>query len=87
MQEGLQRWAEALSVFFFFLILSAVLRLHGYALAFSSCHERGLLWLQFSGFLMRWRLLLQSVDSRLQGFSSCSTQTLEYRLSGSSLWA
>ena len=37
--------------------------------------------LQCMGFSLRWLLLLESTGSRFTGFTSCSTQALEYKLS------
>ena len=51
-----------LIIFFFFL---ALLGLCFYTLARSSFGEQGLLWLQRSGFLWWWLLLLQSTGSRV----------------------
>ena len=36
--------------------------------------------LQHTGFSLRWLLLLQSMGSRREGFSSCASQALECRL-------
>ena len=72
---------------FFFLInlciylFLAVLGLRCCAWAFSSCGERGLLFLWCAGFSLRWLLLLQSMGSRRAGFSSCGSWALEHRLS------
>ena len=50
--------------------------------------ESGGCLLQCPGFLLRWRLLLQSTNSRRTGFSSCSLWALECRLSncGTQAW-
>ena len=88
MEEGLQRWAEALSVFFFFFNSCGCAESSWLCMAFSSCHECGAtLWLRFSGFSVRWHLLSQSLDSRRKGFSNCIIQALEYRLSSCSTGA
>ena len=42
--------------------------------AFSSCGERGLLFVAVHGLLVEWLLLLRSTGSRRAGFSSCSTR-------------
>ena len=49
------------------------------ARAFSSCGERGLLFV--AGFSLWWLLLLQSTGSRHTGFSSCGLWALEHKLS------
>ena len=67
--------------FLFFLFL-AVLGLRCCVRAFSSCGERGLLFVVVRpGLSLRWLLLLLSTGSRRMGFSSCSLQALEHRLS------
>ena len=48
---------------------------------FSSCGDRGLLFAAVSGLLVAVLLLLQSMGSRCEGFSSCGTRALECRLS------
>ena len=48
--------------------------------AFSSCSERGLLFVMVTGFSLQWLLLLWSTGSRHMGFSSCGTRALEPRL-------
>ena len=62
------------------------------AWAFSSCSERGLLFVAVrrlliapashcGGFSLRWLLLLKSTGSRRPGFRSCGSRALEHRLS------
>ena len=53
----------------------AALGLCCYAGAFSSCGERGLLFVAVLGLL-----LLRSMGSRLTGFSSCGSRALEHSL-------
>ena len=68
-----------LNSFFFFLIdlfiylFLAALGLCCCVRAFSSCGERGLLFVAVRGLLTRWLLLLRSTGSRHAGFSSCGT--------------
>ena len=62
--------------FKFFNLFLAVLGLHCYTWAFSSCGERGLLFVAVRGLLIGWLLLLQSTGSRRKGFSSCSVCAL-----------
>ena len=51
--------------------------------AFSSCSERGLLFVVLhAGFSLRWLLILWSTGSRYTGFSSCGSWAVERRLSG-----
>ena len=54
---------------------------------FSSCGERGLLFIAVRGFLIRWLLLLHSTGSRRVGFSSCGIQTQQLWLMGSRVQA
>ena len=61
-------------LFLFKNLLLAQLGLHCCAQAFSSCSERGLIWLRCAGFLLCWLPLLWSMDSRCAGFSSCCAQ-------------
>ena len=58
---------------FFFNLFLAALGLHSCAWAFSSCGERGLLFV-----VVWWLLLLQNMDPRRAGFSSCSTRALQH---------
>ena len=51
----------------------AVLGLHCCARVFSSCGERGLLFVEVRGLPIGWLLLLQSMGPRGTGFSSCGT--------------
>ena len=54
--------------FFFFLkLFLAVLGLHCCTRAFSSCGERGLLFVRCADFSLRWLLLLRSMGSRRAG--------------------
>ena len=59
----------------------AVLGRHCCARAFSSCGERGLLFVAVRGLLIAVASLLWSTGSRHAGFSSCGSQALERRLS------
>ena len=54
--------------------------MHGQA--FFSCGKQGLLFLQYSDFLMQWLLLLQSTNSRHTG-----TEVVAHGLSSCDLWA
>ena len=65
----------------FTYLFSAALGLRCCAWAFSSCGERGLLFVWCVGFSLRWLLLLRSTGSRRMGFSSCGSWALERRLS------
>ena len=60
--------------------LAAVLDLHCSAQTFSSCGERGLLYLQCVDFSLWWLLLLQSTDPRHLGFSSRCTVSVALQL-------
>ena len=51
------------------------------ARAFSSCSERGLLFVVVCGLLTAVASPLQSMGSRRVGFSSCGSRALEHRLS------
>lgn len=64
---------------------SAVLRLHCHARAFSAVASRGcpLPFAVLRGFRLWWPLLLQSVGSRLVGFSRCSTWSQCFCCAGS----
>ena len=71
-----------LSFFFFYLSIfgcigSSLLRA-GFSLVVAS---GGYSLLRRAGFPLRWLLLLWSTGSRCAGFSSCSSQALECRLS------
>ena len=79
-----QNWARC---FLFFNLFLAVLGLHCCLWAFSSCGERGLLFLRRMGFSLWWLFVLRSTGSRLTGFSSCGSQVLECRLSSCGTWA
>ena len=57
----------------------AVLGLHCWARAFSSCGSGVYSLLRCAGFSLRWPLLLRSTGSRHVGFSSCGTQALLLR--------
>ena len=59
---------------FFLITFWAALGLCCFAWTFSSCWERGLLFVWSTDFSLQWLLLLWSTDSRLVGFSSCSAQ-------------
>ena len=48
---------------------------------FSSCGERGLLFVAVCGLLIAVAFLLRSTGSRRAGFSSCGSWALERRLS------
>ena len=65
---------------FIYLFLAA-LGLHCCVRAFSSCASGGYSLLQCVGFSLWWLLLLRSAGSRRAGFSSCTTRSLEHRLS------
>ena len=54
---------------------------------FSSCGERGLLFIAERGLLIGWLLLLQSTDSRRAGFSSCGIRAQQLWLAGSRVQA
>ena len=71
------------SLFFneFISLFLAVLGLR--CCAFSSCGERGLLFVAVRGLLIGWLLLLQSMGSRRVGFRSCGTRGQELCLAGS----
>ena len=58
---------------FIFYLFLAVLGLRCCVRAFSSCGERGLLFVVVL-FSLRWLLLLRSTGSRRAGFSSCGSQ-------------
>ena len=60
--------------FFFYLnfLFLAVLGLHCFARAFSSCGEQGLVFVVVLGLLTALLLLLESTGSRRTSFSSCS---------------
>ena len=81
------------SHFFLLLLLLiylflAVLGLHCCARAFSSCSERGLLFVAVHGlFSLQWLLLLQSRGSRHAGFSTCGTWAQQLWLAGSRVQA
>ena len=49
--------------------------------------SRGYSSLWCAGFSLWWLLLLRSTGSRCTGFSSCSSQALECRLSSCGAWA
>ena len=85
---------EFLSIFIYFFfkflfiyLFLAMLGLCCCARAFSSCGERGLLFVWCMGFSLWWLLLLQSMGSRCTGFSSCGSWALEQRLSSCGTWA
>ena len=61
------------NLFIYYLFL-AVLGLHCCTPAFSSCGERGLLFVAVCSFSLLWLLLLRSMGSRRLGFSSCGTR-------------
>ena len=61
--------------FIYFYLFLAVLGLRCCAWAFSSCGERGLLFVAVRGFSQRRLLLLRSMGSRCAGFSSCGTRS------------
>ena len=71
---------KLINLLFLFL---AVLGLCCCAQAFSSCDERGLLFVVVRGLLIGWFLLLQSTGSRRAGFSSCGAQATELWHTGS----
>ena len=60
-----------LNKFIYLFLFLAVLGLRCCTQAFSSCGERGLLFVAVSGLSLSWLLLLQSTGSRRAGFSSC----------------
>ena len=68
MEEGLQRWAEALSVFFFFLILVAVLSLHGYAWLSLAAMSAGYSLVAVLGLLSAVASLVAELGLQAQGF-------------------
>ena len=45
------------------------------------------LYLQSTGFSLRWLLLLRSTGNRTCGFSSCNSQLLEHSLNSCGSWA
>ena len=61
----------------------AVLGLHRCLQAFSGCGQRGLLFAAVRGLLVAVLLLLQSVGSGCENFSSCSRWTQYLQLPGS----
>ena len=73
--------------YFFIYLFLAALGLCCCMQAFSSCGERGLLFIAVRVLLLRWLLLFQwllllrSTGSRRAGFSSCGLRALEHRLS------
>ena len=69
--------------FNFIYLFLAVLGLHCCARAFSSCGERGLLFVAVHMFSLRWLLLLWRTGSRHAGFSSCGMQAQQLWLAGS----
>ena len=70
-----------INLFILFYLFLAALGLCCCTRAFSSCGERGLLFVVVRGFSLRWLLLLWSTGSRHTGFSSCGSWALERRLS------
>ena len=67
--------------YLFYFIFLAALGLHCCAQAFSSCGERGLLFVVVHRLLIVVASLVAEQGSRCAGFSSCGTQALERRLS------
>ena len=59
---------------FYFWLHWVFVAVHGLSLVVRS---RGYSSLPCRGFSLRWLLLLRSMGSRSEGFSSCSTQSLE----------
>ena len=70
-----------IDVLFFIYLFLAALGLLCCTWAFSSCSERGLLFVAVCRLLMWWLLLLWSMGSRCVGFTSCGSRALEHRLS------
>ena len=81
---GLLRGSSVLFCFiilYFIYLFLAALGLRCCARAFSSCGERGLLFVAVRElFSLRWLLLLRSTGSRHTGFSSCGSWALESRI-------
>ena len=69
-------------IYLFYLFLAALGR-RCCLWAFSSCGERGLLFVAVHELLIAWLLLLQSTGSRHAGFSSCGTWAQQLWLTGS----
>ena len=67
--------------FFFIFLFLAVLGLRCCARAFSSCSERGLLFVAVHGLLIVVASLVAEHGSRCAGFNSCGMWALERRLS------
>ena len=83
-----------MSFLFLFLFL-AVLGLHCYMRAFSSCDKWGLLFIAVHGLLIEmaslcygaWSLGTRASVVVAHGLSSCGSQALEHRLSSCGTWA
>ena len=71
------------NVIIIIVIILAALGLHCCERAFSSCGERGLLFVAVPGFSLRWLLLLRSTGYRHTGFSNCGTWAQQLWLAGS----
>ena len=69
--------------FKFIYLFLAALGLHCCARVFSSCCERGLLFIAVRGLLIGWLLLFQSMGSRRTGSSSCGAWAQSLWLTGS----
>ena len=69
-----------LKIYLFIYLFLPTLGLCCCARAFSSCGERGLLFIEVRGLLIGWLLLLWSAGSRCVGFIRCGSRALEHRL-------
>ena len=78
-----------LSFFFLIYLFLVVLGLRCCVRAFSSCSERGLLFVAVCGFLIGVTSLVaeHSLDGSCAGFCRCGSQAVERRLSSCGTWA
>ena len=84
----LSAYSDLFLKLFFICLFLAALGLHCCASAFTSCGERGLLFVEVRGLLIvvasrcgAWALGTQASVVVAQGLSSCGTRALERRLS------
>ena len=74
LEKKISTIAFSLFIFNKFIYFLAALGLRCCARAFSSCGERGLLFMWCTSFSLQWLLLLWSTGSRRAGFSSCGSR-------------
>ena len=77
------------SPFLFFIFTLAVLVLHCYLQAFSSCGKQGLIFVAVHShsFSLTWLLLLWHLDSGAHRLQYCGLQAQELQPVGSRVWA